>query len=120
MDLEEAAGGIGWRRLKRVASFSEIPDGGSKRIDVDGRRVGLYRRGNNVYAIDDVCTHEEAYLTEGEFEPDTLEVACPLHGSRFCVRTGAVRILPATKPVSRYDVVVEGDDVLIALDPAGD
>ncbi len=106
------------RSFKRIASLTEIPDGGSKRIDVGGRPVGLYRRGNEVFAIDDVCTHEEAYLSEGEFDPDALEVECPLHGSRFCVRTGAVRILPATKPVSRYEVVVEGDGVSIALDPA--
>lgn len=108
------------RRFDRVASLSEIPDGGSKRVNVGGHAVGLYRRGTDVFAIDDVCTHEQAYLSEGEFDRDALEVECPLHGSRFCLRTGDVRILPATRPVRRYDVLVEGDDISIALDPVGD
>jgi nitrite reductase/ring-hydroxylating ferredoxin subunit len=80
---------------------------------VRGDLVGLYRVGEDVYAMGDVCTHEEAYLTEGEFEPDELEVECPLHASRFNVQTGEVRILPATKPEPTYQVKVDGDLVLV-------
>ncbi len=42
-----------------------------------------------------------------------MEVECPLHGSRFNVIDGSVRILPATKPVASYPVKVEGDMVLV-------
>lgn len=96
-----------------VARLDEIPDGGMKQVVVRGDVVGLYRVGERVFAIGDLCTHEEAYLTEGDFEPDELEVECPLHGSRFNVETGAVRILPATKPEPSYWVKVEGDLVLV-------
>ena len=96
-----------------VARLDEIPDGGMKQVVVRGDLVGLYRVGERVFAIGDLCTHEEAYLTDGEFEPDELEVECPLHGSRFNVETGAVRILPATKPEPSYSVKVEGDLVLV-------
>jgi 3-phenylpropionate/trans-cinnamate dioxygenase ferredoxin subunit len=98
-----------------VAKLDEIPDGGMKQVTVGGALIGLYRAGNDVYAMGDVCTHEEAYLTDGDFEPDELEVECPLHGSRFNVETGAVRILPATRPEPAYEVKIEDD--LVSVGP---
>jgi 3-phenylpropionate/trans-cinnamate dioxygenase ferredoxin subunit len=96
-----------------VAAVEEIPDGGIKQVVVRGEPVGLYRVGEDVYAVHDICTHEEAYLSEGDFEPDDLEVECPLHGSHFNVETGEVRILPATRPVMTYQVKVEGGRVMV-------
>ena len=96
-----------------VAKLDEIPDGGMKQVVVKGDLVGLYRVGGDVYAMHDVCTHEEAYLTDGEFEPDELEVECPLHGSKFNVVNGDVRILPATRPEPVYEVKIEGDLVQV-------
>jgi 3-phenylpropionate/trans-cinnamate dioxygenase ferredoxin component len=96
-----------------VAKLGDIPDGDMIQTVVRGEPVGLYRVGDDVYAIHDICTHEEAYLTDGWFEPEDLEVECPLHGSRFNVATGDVRILPATRPVDTFEVRVEGDDVLV-------
>ena len=95
-----------------VARVDEIPENG-KQVVVRGELVGLYRAGDDVFAISDICTHEETYLTEGEFDSDDMEVECPLHGSRFDVRDGSVRILPATKPVTTYEVRIEGDQVLV-------
>ncbi|MBA2725575.1 MAG: nitrite reductase (NAD(P)H) small subunit, partial [Actinobacteria bacterium] len=51
--------------------------------------------------------------TDGDFDCEDLEVECPLHGSRFNVKTGEVRILPATKSVHTYQVKIEGDLVLV-------
>jgi 3-phenylpropionate/trans-cinnamate dioxygenase ferredoxin component len=99
--------------FEAVARLDEIPDEGMKQVVVRGELVGLYRVGEDVYAINDVCTHEEAYLTEGEFDAEELEVECPLHGSHFNIVDGSVRILPATKPVATYPVKVEGDLVLV-------
>ena len=96
-----------------VARAEDLGDGDMMQVSVGGELVGLYRVGDDVYALSDVCSHQEAYLTEGEFEPEELEVECPLHGSRFNVATGAVRILPATKPVASYSVKVEGGEILV-------
>jgi 3-phenylpropionate/trans-cinnamate dioxygenase ferredoxin subunit len=96
-----------------VAKLGDLDDGDMRQVVVRGDLVGLYRVGDRVLAINDVCTHEEAYLTDGYFEPEDLEVECPLHGSRFNVETGDVRILPATRPVATYEVRIEGDDVLV-------
>ena len=96
-----------------VAKVDEVPEGGMKQVVVAGDLVGLYRVGEDFFAMSDVCTHEEAYLTEGDFDPEELEVECPLHGSRFNVVDGSVRILPATKPEPVYEVKVEDDLVLV-------
>lgn len=96
-----------------VAKRDELDHGDMKQVVVFGDLVGLYRVGDDFYAIDDVCTHEEAYLTEGEFDPDILEVECPLHGSHFNVESGEVRILPATRPVGTYEVKIEDGLVLV-------
>jgi nitrite reductase/ring-hydroxylating ferredoxin subunit len=96
-----------------VAKTDELNDGDMKQVVVAGDLVGLYRVGDDFFAMGDVCTHEEAYLTDGEFEAEELEVECPLHGSRFNIVDGSVRILPATRPEPVYEVKVEGDLVLV-------
>jgi 3-phenylpropionate/trans-cinnamate dioxygenase ferredoxin component len=96
-----------------VAKLDDTADGDMMQVVVKGDVVGLYRVGGTIYAIGDICTHEEAYLSEGDFEPDELEVECPLHGSRFNVETGDVRILPATRPVDVFEAKVEGDEILV-------
>src|SRR5687768_12950956 len=98
--------------FRPVARLDEIGDGEMRQFDLAGELVGVYRVGDDVYALSDICSHQEAYLTEGEFEAEGLEVECPLHGSRFNVATGAVRILPATKPVASYETKVEGGEIL--------
>ena len=96
-----------------VARLEEIPDGGMRQFIAHGEPIGVYRVGDKVYAISDICTHEETFLTEGEFDVDELEIECHLHGSRFNVANGDVRILPAIKPVATYTVKIEDGVVLI-------
>jgi len=99
--------------FETVAKVGDIPDGGMIQVVAQGDPVGLYRVGEEIYAVNDYCTHEETYLTDGEFEVEDMEVECHLHGSRFDVRDGSVRILPATKPVATYEVKIDGDLVMV-------
>ena len=67
------------------------------------------------YAVDDLCTHEDASLSTGRLDGD--RVKCPLHGSRFCLRTGEPQEEPADEALRCYPVRVEGDQVVIELEP---
>ena len=96
-----------------VAKLSELPNEGMRQVSVGESRIGIYRCGDDVYALGDICSHEHAYLTEGDFDCDELEVECPLHGARFNVQSGDVLSLPATQPVDTYQVKIEGDLVLV-------
>ena len=98
----------------RVASRSEIPIGGKKLAEVDGRAIAVFNVDGSFYAIDDVCTHDGGPLAEGELLG--AEVRCPRHGARFDVRTGKALCFPAFEPVPTHRVEVRGDEVLIALD----
>ncbi len=99
----------------RLASIDEIPADGMRAFEHDGRRIALYRIGDEIYATDDICSHEYAHLSEGWLEPEDCTVECPLHGSRFDIRTGAALTLPAFAPIAVYPVRIEGQDVLVEL-----
>ena len=90
-----------------VAKLKELPNGSAMRVEVDGVEVALVHTEGQVYAIDDVCSHAEVSLSEGEVQGCFIE--CWLHGSRFDLLTGAPTGLPATRPVAVYPVhVIDG------------
>ncbi len=94
-----------------IAKRSDVPPGTAKRVDVDGVEVLLCNVDGELYAVEDVCTHDGGALDQGVLENSTIE--CPRHGATFDVRTGAALTLPATEPLPTYRVRVEGDDVFI-------
>lgn len=96
----------------KVATLDEIPLNGSKLVEVDEFRIALFNLDGEIYAIEDVCTHDGGPLVEGEIL-DGCQVQCPRHGARFDIRTGAALSFPAFEATTTYDVRVEGGDVLI-------
>ena len=100
-------------KFVRVSGTSEVPAGSAKYCDVDGEPIALFRVGDNYYATCDVCTHEEASLSEGEVEGEIVE--CPLHGARFNVRTGEVKSLPAVVRLKTYPVRIVGDAIEVEV-----
>jgi len=99
--------------FQRACALSDLPDEGALGVQVAGVPVAVVRAGGEVFALHDVCSHEEVPLSEGEIYDHTVE--CWLHGSCFDLRTGKPTGSPATKPVATYPVKIDGDDVLIAL-----
>ena len=99
----------------RVASVDEIPDPGSLLVEVDERLIALIHAAGHFYALDDVCTHDGGPLSEGPVDPAERTIACPRHGAKFDLATGAALTMPATKPTVAHDVKVEGNDVLVRL-----
>ena len=85
-----------------------------KLVEVEGQRIALFKVGGSYYAIDDVCPHRGGPLSEGPLSGD--EVTCPLHGSRFNVKTGAVTFPPAQVGVKTFPVRVTGEDVEVGVE----
>ena len=103
----------------RACAASEVADGQALRVEVDGLDVAVVKHDDEVFAIEDECSHAAVALSEGDVDDCTIE--CWMHGSRFDLRTGKPTGPPATEPVPIFPVQVTGDDVLIDLDtPMGD
>jgi 3-phenylpropionate/trans-cinnamate dioxygenase ferredoxin subunit len=99
----------------KVASVQDIPENEARAFEYDGRRIAVYNVGGQLYATTDICSHAYAELSEGFLDADDCTIECPLHGSRFDIRTGAVLSLPAFEPIAVYPVRVEGEDVLVEI-----
>jgi 3-phenylpropionate/trans-cinnamate dioxygenase ferredoxin subunit len=104
--------------FERVCARSEVPEDGAIRVELPDVDVAIVDFDGQLYAIEDVCSHAEVALTDGEVEEldGAPTIECALHGSCFDLRTGAPTNLPATEPVPVYPVRVEGDDVLVDVD----
>jgi 3-phenylpropionate/trans-cinnamate dioxygenase ferredoxin component len=97
--------------FERVATLNEIPPGGRKSIVVDDLPVLLLRVGDDFFAIEDTCTHDGQAMTDGPVHDH--QIACPRHGARFDLRTGAAMCMPATEPVRTFPVEVRDGAVYV-------
>jgi 3-phenylpropionate/trans-cinnamate dioxygenase ferredoxin subunit len=98
-----------------VAKTSEIPDPGKKLVEIDERLVVLIHAADHWYALDDICTHDGGPLNEGPLDPAAGTLACPRHGAKFDIKSGAALTMPATRPTRSHAVKIEGDQVWVRL-----
>lgn len=96
-----------------VARKSEIADGTTKRVTVGEKSVLLCNVEGEIFAIEDVCTHDGGALDQGELMGD--RIMCPRHGAFFDVKTGDALTLPAIVPVETFKVRVNGDEIFVEL-----
>jgi len=96
----------------KLATLGELPPGGTKEVEHDGRIYALFNVDGQISALDGICPHQGGPLAEGQVEGTT--VTCPWHGWQFDVRTGQNSLGGRLRqPVS--EVKVEGQDVLVAV-----
>lgn len=96
-----------------VASLKALKTSKLLHVKPDGFDIALAYVNGKVFAVDDMCTHEEASLSKGSLHGEC--VTCPLHGSRFDLNTGEALDDPAEDPVKTYSVKVDGDGVQVLL-----
>ncbi len=94
-----------------VAAAAELADSAPLPVDLDGLALMVVRCGAEIFAVDDVCTHDGEALEGAEVE--SCEIVCPRHGARFCLRTGAALTPPAYEPLRTYGVRIENGRILI-------
>jgi 3-phenylpropionate/trans-cinnamate dioxygenase ferredoxin subunit len=91
--------------------LSELMGGKPIKIEKDGRSICVARIGDEVFAVDDTCSHSDASLSEGDITDFKIE--CWLHGAEFDLRTGEALTPPAVAPLKTYSVSVDGDSVTV-------
>jgi 3-phenylpropionate/trans-cinnamate dioxygenase ferredoxin component len=93
--------------FERACSLDELRDGEALAAVIGDQEIAVARDGEEVFAVEDICSHAAVALSEGDVEGCTVE--CWLHGSRFDLRTGKPTGLPATEPVSTFPVDVRAN-----------
>lgn len=98
----------------KAARMIDIPPGRVRVVEVGDEDVALCNVDGQIYAVANVCTHDDGPLGEGHLLGEEIE--CPRHGARFNVRTGEVKVLPAIIPIPTFEVKIEGEDILVEVD----
>ncbi len=101
-------------RFVTVARSAEIPPGERAVFDIEGYYIAVFNVGGAYYAIEDVCTHDNGPLAEGEL--DGFEIECPRHGARFDIRSGKVLAMPAVVDVPWFPTRIEGDEIQVGFE----
>lgn len=96
--------------MLRICPLADLPAGEALRVDDVSPPISVFHTDDGeVFAIDDTCTHQDASLADGWLEG--CEVECPLHASRFDLRTGAVDAPPAKVGVRTHPVTVANGEI---------
>lgn len=94
-----------------ICKTSQLQDRPLRQFEVNGRKILISHSGGHYYATSAICTHEETPLEEGWVEGTTL--TCEAHEAQFDLITGAVKALPATRPLRVYTIEVIDDTIYL-------
>jgi len=97
-----------------VGAADEVTEDTPLPATVNGRAVGVYTLAGKYYALEDVCPHADALLSQGFVEGEEIE--CPLHGARFHIPTGKCTREPADRDLACYQVKLENGRILVKAD----
>ncbi|MGN0065164.1 MAG: non-heme iron oxygenase ferredoxin subunit [Nocardioides sp.] len=100
--------------FERVCSLDEIPSDEALARTLGRYDLAVARDGDEVFVVQDLCSHAAVALSEGEVS--NCQIECWLHGSMFDLRTGKPTSLPATEPVATFPVEVRDNDVYVDTD----
>lgn len=114
-----------------VATVDEIPVGGRKIVEVNGRSIGIFNINGEYFALRNRCPHEGAELCTGTItglrqsdKPGAYRwervgeiVRCPWHGWEFDIKTGQSYFDPDGVRVRPYSVQVESEVSGVQLGP---
>ena len=93
-------------------ALSSLQAGKPVRIEKNGESICVARVGDQVFAVNDICSHSDASLSEGDITDFKIE--CWLHGAEFDLRTGEAKTPPAVEALETFAVRRDGDTVTIS------
>ena len=97
-----------------LGSLDDFPDGRGTAVEIAGRRLAVFRRGDRVFTIDDRCSHRGFPLFDGTV--DGTSIRCRTHGACFDLATGAVLRGPARRAVRTYRTEILDGQVLVEIE----
>jgi nitrite reductase/ring-hydroxylating ferredoxin subunit len=117
LGVNQTAFEAGVSEWKPVMAREKLPEGEPAVAEVDGTSILLYRRGEDLLAISNRCSHRGCPLSDGDIDERASSVTCPCHGSTFHLETGQVLHGPATAPQPAYEARFRRSKVEVRLRP---
>ena len=100
--------------FRKAADDGDVKQGSALRVELDGKAIALVRNPEGkLFALDDICSHEDASLSEGFVENTSIE--CPRHCATFDLESGKAMALPAIEAIGTYEVKVENGEILVNI-----
>jgi 3-phenylpropionate/trans-cinnamate dioxygenase ferredoxin component len=96
-----------------IAPESELPSGERMFVDIGDTPIVIFNIAGQLYAIGDVCSHDDGPLGDGDIEG--FNVICPRHGAEFDVRTGKVISMPAVVDIPAYPVQIRDGMIFLGV-----
>ena len=96
-----------------ACAAEEVDEDLPKSVKLNGQEIGIFRLGNELFALEDICPHAYALLSQGFVEGE--EVECPLHGAVFNIRTGKCLREIGERDVKTYAVKEEGGTLFVDM-----
>lgn len=96
-----------------VAQLNDLKTGKMLRVNVGEQNILLANVEDEIYAVEDMCSHEDASLYNGALKGRCVE--CPLHGSHFDLKTGEPQQEPATEAIKTFAVKIENDQIWVLV-----
>jgi 3-phenylpropionate/trans-cinnamate dioxygenase ferredoxin subunit len=96
-----------------IAPVSELPNGERLFVTLGDRQIVIFNIADQLFAIGDVCTHDDGPLGDGDLE--NFNIVCPRHGAEFDVRTGKVMQMPAVVDIPAYPVQVRAGVIFVGV-----
>lgn len=98
----------------QVGSAGEVADGEVNSYGVGERQVSVANVDGDLHAFDDICTHQQCSLAEGDLDGTIIE--CPCHGSQFDITTGEAIGGPAVDPLDVFEVREQDGELQVLMD----
>lgn len=117
-----------------VSTVKDFPDGERRMVEVNGRSVGVFRRGDSFYALRNQCPHQGGPLCIGAIaawpvssgpgdvgmDESVMLLACPWHGWEYDLATGQSFLGPGNPRARHYEVSVTSGRALVEESAAGE
>jgi 3-phenylpropionate/trans-cinnamate dioxygenase ferredoxin subunit len=96
-----------------AAKLDEVPPATKKLVTLNGIEVLLCNSKDKLFAVRNLCSHAYEKIDCGRMKNGWI--ACPVHGARFDLESGAAMNPPATMPIETYPVRVTGDVIEVEI-----
>lgn len=96
----------------KICSLDQLKESEGKRFIVDDVDIALFRKGDEVFALSNICLHLQSALMYDGFIEEGY-VVCPVHRWMFNLRTG--RFPSGSKGLDTYEVKVSDNNIYVKV-----